>query len=237
MTSILLLGFVIGLYHVLEADHVAAVSALVCGRSDIRRIANHGAIWGLGHTLALLLVGGGAVLLKAALDPAFTNRIELFVGIMMVGLGGHLLYRLRRDRIHLHTHRHADGTVHFHAHSHGGDDAAHGVSRHDHVHSRASWVRTLLVGLVQGMAGSAALLVLGAAALDTPVTGLVFILLFGLGSIAGMTALSVVIAFPLTFTARRLTGANTALQSVVGLATVAVGCLIIGETLPEVIRA
>jgi ABC-type nickel/cobalt efflux system permease component RcnA len=232
MMSVLLLGFMIGLHHALEADHVAAVSSLVCGKSGVGRIMRHGAIWGVGHTVTLLVVGGGAVLLKTTIDETFAVRIEFLVGLMLVGLGGHVLYRLWRDRMHVHTHRHSDGTIHFHAHSHRGDSDDHAASAHDHAHPRTSWPRTLLVGLMHGLAGSAALVVLTASSLDTPVLGLAFILLFGVGSIIGMAALSMVIAFPISMTARWLTRANFGLQAVIGLATITVGGVVIAETLP-----
>lgn len=237
MMSVLFLGFMIGLHHALEADHVAAVSSLVCGKSGVGRIMRHGAIWGVGHTLTLLAVGGGAVLLKTAIDEAFAVRVELLVGIMLVGLGGHVLYRLWRDRVHVHTHRHSDGTTHFHAHSHRGDSDDHAASAHDHAHLRTSWLRTLLVGLMHGLAGSAALVVLTASTLDTPALGLAFILLFGVGSIIGMATLSMVIAFPISMTARWLTRASFGLQAAIGLATVAVGGLVIAETLPQALVA
>ena len=237
MMSVLLLGFMIGLHHALEADHLAAVSSLVCGKSGIGRIVRHGAIWGAGHTLTLLLVGGGAVLLKTTIDEAFAVRIEFLVGVMLMGLGGHVLYRLWRDRVHVHTHRHADGTIHFHAHSHRGESGAHAASAHDHDHRHTSWLRTLLVGLMHGLAGSAALVVLTASTLDTPVLGLAFIVLFGLGSIVGMAALSMVIALPLSMTARWLTRANFALQAAIGLATLMIGGLVIAQTLPQAIVA
>ena len=233
MMSVLLLGFMIGLHHALEADHVAAVSSLVCGKSGAGRIMRHGAIWGVGHTLTLLLVGGGAVLTKSTIDEAFSVRVEFLVGIMLVGLGSHVLYRLWRDRVHIHAHRHADGTTHFHAHSHRGDRDGHAASAHDHAHPRTGWLRTLLVGLTHGLAGSAALVMLTASTLDTPMLGLGFIALFGLGSIIGMAALSMVIAFPISMTARWLTGANFGLRAATGLATVTVGGLVIAQTLPQ----
>ncbi len=120
MTAILLLGFIIGLQHALEADHVAAVSSLVSRQFGVRRAATHGIVWGIGHTLNLLIVAGGALYWEAGIAASFSGWLELLVGLMLLGLGGHVLYRLWRDRIHFHNHRHADGTVHFQAHSHFG---------------------------------------------------------------------------------------------------------------------
>jgi hypothetical protein len=233
MMSVLVLGFVIGLHHALEADHIAAVSSLVCGKSGVRRIVRHGAIWGIGHTVTLLVVGGGAVLLKTTIDETFTSRVDLLVGLMLAGLGGAVLVRLWRDRVHVHAHRHTDGTVHVHAHSHRGEQGEHGSGDHRHSHARSGWLRTLAVGLMHGLAGSSALVVLTAATLDTPALGLVFILLFGLGSIVGMAVLSMVIALPISWTARSLGGASLGLRGAIGLGTVMVGVLIVGESLPK----
>jgi ABC-type nickel/cobalt efflux system permease component RcnA len=147
---------------------------------------------------------------------------------MLVGLGTHVLWRLWRDRVHFHRHGHGDGTVHFHAHSHAGETAPH--ARAAHVHDHGFRWRTLLVGLMHGMAGSAALLVLAVTQASSPAVGLGYVALFGVGSMIGMGMLSAVIAVPLAVSARSLTWANRALQGVVGLATVAIGMMTVVET-------
>jgi len=157
MTSILLLGLFIGMQHALEADHLAAVSAIAARQKTVRRIIAHGAVWGLGHTLTLMAVAGGAVVLGIAINPDLSAALETAVGVMLVGLGAHLIYRLVRDRIHFHIHKHGDVT-HFHAHAHAGETQDHARSDHDHEHPEGFPVRTLLVGLMHGLAGSAALL-------------------------------------------------------------------------------
>ena len=235
MLSVLFLGFVIGLQHALEADHVAAVSSLVCGKSEVKGIARHGAIWGLGHTLVLVTFGGGVIFLKMTIDDAFANGLEFGVGIMLVALGGNVLTRLWRQKIHFHAHRHGSGDLHFHAHSHRGDPDPHDLSSHAHGHP--GWPRTFLVGLMHGMAGTAALVVLTATTFETPGLGFVFILVFGVGSIIGMVALSVVIAVPISLTARSLTRVNTGIQAAVGLATLAIGVVVIGKTFPAILGA
>jgi hypothetical protein len=147
---------------------------------------------------------------------------------MLVGLGSHVLWRLWRDRVHFHRHGHGDGTVHFHAHSHAGEVAPHARTAHAHEHG-FRW-RTLLVGLMHGMAGSAALLVLTVSQASSPAVGLGYVALFGIGSMVGMGALSTLIAVPLAVTARRLTFANHGLQGAVGVVTVAIGVMTIVET-------
>ena len=118
-------------------------------------------------------------------------------------------------------HGHGDGTVHLHAHSHAGETVPHARAAHAHAHG-FRW-RTLLVGLMHGMAGSAALLVLAVSQASSAVAGLGYVALFGIGSMIGMGALSAVIAVPLAVSARWLTWANRGLQGAVGLITMAIG--------------
>src|SRR6476620_12795793 len=227
MFGILGLGFLLGMQHALEADHIAAVSSIAARRSDIGDIVRHGLTWGIGHTLTLFIFAGAAILLGRAIPDTVAKPIEAAVGIMLIGLGVHVLWRLWRDRVHFHRHGHADGTVHFHAHSHAGDTAPHARAAHAHEHG-FRW-RTLLIGLMHGMAGSAALLVLTVSQASNPVVGLGYVALFGTGSIIGMGALSTVIAVPLAVSARWLTWANRGLQGAVGLATIAIGVTTIVE--------
>jgi cytochrome c biogenesis protein CcdA len=228
MFGILGLGFLLGMQHALEADHIAAVSSIAARRSHVTDIVKHGLTWGLGHTLTLFVFAGAALLLGHAIPETMARPIETAVGVMLVGLGAHVLWRLWRDRVHFHKHGHGDGSVHFHAHSHAGEPARH--TRAAHIHEHGFRWRTLLVGLVHGMAGSAALLVLTVSQASSPAAGLGYVALFGIGSMIGMGALSTVIAVPLAVSARWLTSANRVLQGAVGIVTVAIGVTTIVET-------
>jgi cytochrome c biogenesis protein CcdA len=228
MLAFLGLGFVLGMQHALEADHIAAVSSIAARRSHVGDIVKHGLTWGLGHTITLFLFAGAALVLGHAIPEHLERPLETAVGIMLVGLGAHVLWRLWRDRVHFHQHVHGDGTHHIHVHSHAGDTLPHARSGHDHGHG-FRW-RSLLVGLMHGMAGSAALLVLTVSQAADPVHGLLYVLLFGVGSMIGMGALSTVIALPLAASARFLTWANRGLQFVVGLVTIAIGVHTIATT-------
>src|SRR5207244_10468857 len=177
-------------------------------------IVKHGLTWGLGHTLTLFVFAGCAILLGRAIPDTIAKPIEAAVGIMLMVLGSHLLWRLWRDRVHFHRHGHADGTMHFHAHSHAGDRLPHARTAHIHEHG-FRW-RTLLVGLMHGMAGSAALLVLAVTQASSPVAGLGYVALFGIGSMIGMGALSAVIAVPAAVSARFPTVPTRALPGAVG---------------------
>src|SRR5882757_8738229 len=225
MFGILGLGFLLGMQHALEADHIAAVSSIAARRSHVGDIVRHGLTWGLGHTLTLFVFAGAAILLGRAIPESLARPLETAVGIMLVGLGAHVLWRLWRDRVHFHQHGHGDGTVHIHAHSHAGESMPHISAAHAHAHG-FRW-RTLLVGLMHGMAGSAALLVLAVSQASSPAAAVAYVLLFGIGSMLGMGALSAVIAVPLAVSARWLTWANRGLQGAVGVVTIAVGAMTI----------
>jgi cytochrome c biogenesis protein CcdA len=228
MFAILGLGFLLGMQHALEADHIAAVSSIAARRTDIGDILKHGLTWGLGHTLTLFAFAGAAILLGQAIPETWSRPLETAVGVMLVGLGGHVLWRLGRDRVHFHRHSHGDGTVHVHAHSHANQTVPHARASHEHIHG-FRW-RTLVVGLMHGTAGSAALLVLAVSQATSPAIGLGYVALFGIGSMIGMGVLSSVIAVPLAVSARWLTSANRGLQGAVGVVTIAIGVMTIVET-------
>jgi len=227
MTSILLLGLFIGMQHALEADHIAAVASIAARETSVRRVVTHGAVWGVGHTLTLMGFAGAALYLNLAVGAEMSRWLEGGVGLMLMILGGHLVYQLIRDRIHFHAHRHGDGVVHVHAHSHRGEAREHQASAHDHAHPRGMPVRTLFVGMMHGMAGTAALLVLTTSTFGDPQFGLIYIALFGLGSVVGMAALSALIAVPLGYSAKALTWVNSGMQGAVGTATLVFGGVIV----------
>lgn len=220
--SILLLGFVIGMRHAVEADHVAAVSSLATRAGSVGEALRQGTAWGLGHTLTLFLIGSAVILVDGAVPARIAATLEVLVGLMLIVLGIDVIRRLLRERVHFHLHRHRDGTTHFHAHSHRSEER-HDPARHEHQHQRRLPLRALLVGLMHGMAGSAALILLTLQTVSSPWTGLLYIALFGLGSILGMAALSAAIAVPLRYSARSMTWLHQGLQAAVGGATLLIG--------------
>jgi ABC-type nickel/cobalt efflux system permease component RcnA len=224
--SILLLGFMIGMRHAVETDHVAAVASLATGSESIGDTVRQGAAWGLGHTLTLFVFGSVVLVFDAVLPEQLAHTLEFLVGIMLIALGTDVLRRLARDKIHFHTHHHDDGEQHFHAHSHIGE-REHQPDRHHHTHAEGFPLRALYVGLMHGMAGSAALILLTLQTVKSPITGLLYIALFGAGSMAGMALLSFVIAIPLRCSARGLTWLHNGLQGAVGCATILIGALLV----------
>lgn len=230
MLTWIIFGFLLGLQHALEADHIAAVASIAAGKKGFRPIVRHGALWGLGHALTLGAFGGAAFALKLTMDQKLASGLEFAVGVMLVLLGARVLYVLIKARIHFHVHRHGTGETHFHAHSHAGDMTDHAASAHAHVHASGHWGRSIAVGMMHGLAGSAALVALAAASAPTVPLGLAFMVLFGVGSIAGMALFSAVIAVPLSLTGRTLTWASRALQGLAGLIAMGIGLLIMVET-------
>lgn len=228
MFGILGLGFLLGMQHALEADHIAAVSSIAARRTNISDIVRHGLTWGFGHTLTLFGFAGVAILLGHAIPERLAGPLETSVGIMLIGLGANVLWHLRRDRVHVHPHGHGEATRHIHAHSHGKDSEPHEQSVHQHRHG-FRW-RSLMVGLVHGMAGSAALVILTVSQVANPIYGMLYVALFGVGSMLGMGALSTVIAVPLAASARSLACANHAIQGAVGIITIGVGALTVYNT-------
>ncbi len=226
MLGVLSFGFLIGMRHALEADHMAAVACLATRGRSLRQVVGMGAVWGLGHTLTLFVFGTVVLALDSVVPERLAGLLETAVGVMLVGLGLSVLWRLLRDRVHFHSHRHGAEQVHFHAHSHRGE-GDHAASPHHHAHATGFPWRALAVGVMHGMAGSAALVLLTANAVGSLLAGIAYILLFGFGSIVGMAALSAVIAVPLGTAARRLTWSYNGLQACIGAGTVAFGVVVI----------
>lgn len=201
------LGSLLGMRHALEPDHLAAVSTLVTSERSSFRAALLGACWGLGHTLALVVVGAVLVLLRAEMPPRITDVFEFFVALMLIGLGLRAIHQATREG--------TSGPAR--AHRHRGVEHVH-RSGVPHVHIGA-WTlarRPLLVGAVHGLAGSGALTALVLATLPTTAAQLAYVGLFALGSTVGMAALSGLLGWPLA----RL-GAH---RRVVRAVTLMVGC-------------
>lgn len=234
MLSILFLGLLLGLQHAVEADHLAAVASLTARGRNLRDATRQGAAWGLGHGLTLLLVGGSVLLIEGIVGERTSLLLETVVGLMLILLGADVLLRLWRKRVHFHVHSHASET-HFHAHSHPAG-SRHETDPHDHRHSRKLPVRALLVGMVHGMAGSAALIVFALGNVQSFWQGLVYIAIFGVGSIIGMTALAVAISLPLRWSARSLTWVHNGLTGVLGVFTVGLGIVLVHQTTQVLLR-
>ncbi len=221
--TVLVIGFLLGLQHAVEADHLAAISTLVSEKKSLFTASIIGGLWGLGHTISLFVVGIFVIFLKLQISETIEAKLEAIVGGMLVLLGLNALRKLFSSRkVHVHTHEH--GTcehVHIHAHE---DDAS------EPSHHRFS-PRSIIIGMVHGLAGSAALMLLVVPTIPTPALALLYILVFGVGSIGGMMAMSLLIGLPTYLTANRFAFLNTAIRFCAGVFSLGLGSYIIYEKL------
>ncbi len=221
--SVLLIGFVLGLQHAMEADHLAAVSTIVSEKKDLLTASIVGGFWGLGHTISLFAVGLLVIVLKLQISESVEARLEACVGIMLVILGLNAFRKLSQtEKIHTHTHEH-DGHIHTHFHTHRDEEA-------ENSHHRFS-PRSVVIGMIHGLAGSAALMFLILPTIEAPVVAITYILIFGLGSIAGMMAMSFLIGLPFHFTAERFNYLNKTVRLCAGMFSFGLGAFILYEKL------
>lgn len=179
-------GLALGLKHAFDSDHLAAVSTIVSRTKSITKSLLTGAFWGLGHTFTLLLVGVAILIFKLAIPQNIGLFFELAVGILLVVLGVNVMYKIKREKIHFHAHTH-DGISHGHLHSHNAS------ASHNHGHI------SFLTGMLHGLAGSATLMFLILATIDSTLKGFLFILVFGFGATLGMTLAGAAISIPFIF--------------------------------------
>ncbi|MEW6297080.1 MAG: urease accessory protein UreH [Thermodesulfobacteriota bacterium] len=221
MTSFatLALGFMLGLQHALDSDHLVAVSTIVTRERSLWRALAAGLSWGVGHTVTLLLVGLIVLGLKTRIPAPVELSLECLVGMVLVALGLATLSDGWRKKVHA---RVPAGDEHPHFHTH-----AASVPRHPQTLRLG--VRPLLVGMVHGLAGSAALMLLVFATLPSVGLGVVYISLFGCGSILGMGVVSLLLGLFFSLATDRLRAAQQGLQWAVGAVSTACGAWIVIE--------
>jgi sulfite exporter TauE/SafE len=215
------LGLILGIKHALDADHLIAVSTIVSEHKSLKWASLIGAFWGLGHTTTLCVVGLLVIGLRLTIPPKLALGLEFLVALMLVILGLNILWRsFGVEQIHLHTHAH-NPESHTHFHLHGGREEDHG-----HAHPFKAMRKPFFVGMVHGLAGSAALMLLVLTTIPAPLAGLAYIVIFGVGSVGGMLLLSSMIGLPFILTAQRFTLLNRWIRVVAGVASVVFGIIL-----------
>lgn len=248
---VVVLGFLLGMLHATDADHVIAVSTIVSRQRSVGGAARVGLLWGLGHTVTVFCVGTAIILFNLVISARLELALEFCVALMLMLLGLIALLRVRRQvretlatapaeglaehahgkpvvEAHLHPHAHGD---YVHAHKHG-----HGAAQHGHSDTPLSWLdrhwgglslyqalRPLAIGVVHGLAGSAAVALLVLTQIREPMWAVAYLLLFGFGTMAGMMLITSVIAVP--FLGSRLPRSlNLGMQAAGGALSLGLGC-------------
>jgi ABC-type nickel/cobalt efflux system permease component RcnA len=222
--TVLSIGFFFGLRHATDADHLAAVSTIVSERKSIWSSMFIGGVWGLGHTISLVVAGILVLLLNFQISERTEQMLEFGVGVMLFLLGLNVLRKLFQG-----------GKLHFHAHEHGGHKHAH-----PHLHEAAKTdepnthhgfsfnPRALIIGMIHGVAGSAALMLLVIPTIESRPLALLYVVIFGAGSIVGMMLMSLLVGLPFYLSAK-FNRFNHVLQCVAGLVSIGLGLMIIYE--------
>lgn len=225
MMAVLSIGLVFGLKHATEVDHVVAISTIVSRHKNIFHSALVGALWGAGHTASLLIVAAIVLSLRIAIPEAVSGWLELGVAIMIIALGISALRRALRQNAHVHVHQHQhDGLSHTHIHFHEHETRHAPVvqSPHSHAVSRLGW-KPLLIGMMHGLAGSGALMLLVLAQISSPWLGFLYVATFGVGSIVGMLLMSGLIGLPFAFSSGKLAHLHQGLQTVAAVFSICFG--------------
>ena len=230
--ALLSLGLIFGLKHATEADHVVAVSTIVSQHRNLLRSAMIGALWGAGHTASLLVTGAIVLWLRVTIPEKISNWLEFCVALMILGLGASALCRaLRKGRkVHVHKHSH-DGVSHVHVHFHEAT-TRHGQGQSStHTHAVSSiGIKPVLVGTMHGLAGSGAITLLVLTQIKSAWLGLLYLAIFGVGSIVGMLLMSGLIGLPFALTSRNLSGLHHRLQTAAAGLSIAFGLWYAYET-------
>ena len=232
---VLWLGFLLGMRHATDPDHVIAVSTIVSQHRSTRGAALIGAVWGLGHSLTIFAIGSGMILLGWVMPTRVGLSLEFGVALMLIGLGLATIRANWREAVAEHAHAHQHGAA-SHAHPHRHDSSAH---RHTHDPAVVNWLdrrlagihlyqlsRPLLIGIVHGLAGSAAVALLVLATISDAQAGLLYLAVFGLGTVAGMMVVTAGISLPFALGVGDGAPWQRRLRLGTGLLSLAFGCFL-----------
>ena len=230
--SVIILGMILGLRHALDPDHIIAVSTIVSDSRNPLKSIWIGVSWGIGHTTTLLLLGILIIAIGVVIPARLALFFEMLVGILLIVLGIQVLWKIRQGRLHRHEHLHKEAS-HRHFHSHN-DAPTHGHA------SISNWLQECLkpsfrgksyvIGLFHGLAGSAALMLLVLTSVQNPVTGLIYVAIFGIGSMISMGAITIILSLPFSISAS-VPLYNRLIQITAGIGSIFLGSFLVYQIL------
>jgi hypothetical protein len=194
------LGFLLGLKHATDADHVVAITTIVSRERSFRRAAWIGGLWGVGHSMTVLLVGGALVIFRVEMPPRVGLTLEFGVALMLIILGFNNLRPANATKSHTHD-----------------------------IPARFNGIRPLIIGVVHGLAGSAAAALLVLAAIPDTMYALAYLFIFGVGTIAGMTLITAILAVPSVYAADRVVRLQSGIRLAAGALSLVFGIFVARE--------
>ncbi|MFL6312998.1 MAG: high-affinity nickel-transport family protein [Terriglobales bacterium] len=245
--SIIAVGFFLGMRHATDPDHVIAVTTIVTRQRQLTRAALTGAFWGVGHTLTIFAVGVMIILFNLVIPTRIGLSMEFSVAFMLIVLGIMNVAAFMRsasaisagastnsEPVHVHPHAHGD-YVHTHAHGHLPETHSHlsdstPLALLDRLFGKLALycpLRPFIVGVVHGLAGSAAVALLVLAAIPNPRWAVVYLLVFGAGTVGGMMLITMSIASAFTFMGKGRQRFSQRLGLVSGILSLAFGMLLV----------
>ena len=242
LLSIIVMGFLLGMRHATDPDHVIAVGTIVSREGNIKSASSIGIAWGIGHTLTIVAVGFAMIFFRIALPPRVGLAMELAVGLMLIFLGlnnvrGFFNWPAKRFQVgvpdrgdHVYNHRHGN---HVHAHIHGDQlvlahhrDVLATMDRWCHSSRMYQLLRPLVIGIVHGLAGSAAIALLVLTTIHSVPWAVAYLVLFGIGTVMGMMLITLTMGSSFSYAGRRIAAVGRHFASVAGVISVALGLFI-----------
>jgi sulfite exporter TauE/SafE len=202
--SVLALGFVMGSKHAIEPDHVIAVSTIASQSKKLSRSSLAGVFWGIGHTATLFIVGIILLIMKGEIPEKWAMSLEFLVGIMLVYLGITTITSIKK--IHVHHKEQDCGTNH----------------NQENQPVIQSYIKSLVIGLVHGLAGSGAMVVLTMSTVNSVLESVIYILIFGFGTVFGMLFFTTILGIPFIISAKRVS-INKSLTQITGVISTVFG--------------
>ena len=219
---ILLTGLALGLAHSFDPDHIVAVSTLLCNSKSIRKSVSSATVWGVGHSAVLFLVGVFVLILRVEIPQNVVNLFDGAAGVLLIVLGIYVIVPLIMSRAKLHSEVEKEHShIHQHDHSYHDHKHTHSENGHSHIHKSA------ITGALQGLGGSAALMLVTLTTVSSVITGLAFIFIFGVGVIAGMIGIACVVGSIMAYTASNLEKVHKIIKSITGTISIIFGIYII----------